>query len=192
MGQKAIAKISKGWRITYNAKFTLTFCLICVVLLNIDQFSAGAINSAFGLTPYFKFLEFYRLFTYVLCHGSYEHLLGNLLFLIILGPILEEKYGSKILFIMSVITAVFTGLVNLIFFDNGIIGASGIVFMLIILSSIVNLRSKEIPLTFIFVVLIYLGGEILNSFKEDNISQFGHIFGGICGTLFGFWKKNSA
>ncbi|MFK7756103.1 MAG: rhomboid family intramembrane serine protease, partial [Flavobacteriales bacterium] len=172
--KKTVAKTNSGWRITYNAKLTLTFCLICVLLLNINEFTANAVNQHLSLTPYFKPLEFYRFFSYVLCHGSYEHLLGNLLFLIILGPILEEKYGSKPLLVMALITAVSTGIVNMIFFNSGIIGASGIVFMFIILSSIVNLRSKEIPLTFIFVVLIYLGGEILNSFKDDSISQFGH------------------
>lgn len=160
-------------------------------MVNINEFTNDKVNSLFGVGPYFNPLEFYRYVTYIVCHGSYSHLLGNLLFLIILGPILEEKYGSKTIFWMVLITAISTGLVNLIFFSNGIIGASGIVFMFIILSSIVNLRKKEIPLTFIFVVLIYLGQEILNSFQEDNISQFGHIFGGICGAIFGFWKKNT-
>ncbi len=188
--KKTVVKSNSGWRITYNAKFTLTFCLVCVVLLNSNELNSNALNSYLSLTPYFKLTEFYRFFTYVICHANYEHLLGNLLFLIILGPILEEKYGSKALLIMALITAISTGVVNTIFFDSGIIGASGIVFMFIILSSIVNLKSKEIPLTFIFVVLIYLGGEILNSFKEDGISQFGHIFGGLCGAVFGFWGKN--
>jgi membrane associated rhomboid family serine protease len=64
--------------------------------------------------------------------------------------------------------------------------------MFIVLASIVNMKSMEVPLTFIFIVLIYIGGEIVNSFNNDNISQFGHIFGGICGGGLGyFFNKES-
>ena len=75
---------------------------------------------------------------------------------------------------------------NAAFFNDSIIGASGIVFMFIVLSSIVNVKQKEIPLTFIFIVLIYIGGELFNGLGNDNISQFGHIFGGLCGGGLGF------
>ena len=186
MEKQTANKSSKGWRITYNAKFTLTFCLIAVILLNLNVFNGGVVNHYLGLSPSIRFFEFYRLVTYIVCHGSYEHLFSNLLFLIILGPILEEKYGAKRLLWMTIITAVTTGLVNSLLFSTGIIGASGIVFMFIILSSIVNLRNKEIPFTFLLVVLVYLGGEVIHSFKADGVSQFGHIFGGICGAVFGF------
>lgn len=189
MAKQVANKSSKGWRITYNAKFTLTFCLISIVLLNLNAFTGGVINQYLSLSPSITLLEFYRLVTYIVCHGSYEHLFSNLLFLIILGPILEEKYGAKQLYWMTIITAVATGIVNSLLFSSGIVGASGIVFMFIILSSIVNLRNKEIPITFILAVFVYLGGEIMHSFKEDGISQFGHILGGICGALFGFCGK---
>jgi membrane associated rhomboid family serine protease len=186
MAKQTANKSPKGWRITYNAKFTLTFCLIAVILLNLNVFTGGFVNHHLGLSPSVRFFEFYRLVTYIVCHGSYEHLFSNLLFLIILGPILEEKYGAKQLLWMTIITALATGLVNSLLFSTGIIGASGIVFMFIILSSIVNLRNKEIPFTFLLVVLVYLGGEFIHSFKADGVSQFGHIFGGICGAVFGF------
>lgn len=186
MEKQTANKSSKGWRITYNAKFTLTFCLIAVILLNLNVFNGGVVNHYLGLSPSIRFFEFYRLVTYIVCHGSYEHLFSNLLFLIILGPILEEKYGAKRLLWMTIITAVTTGLVYSLLFSTGIIGASGIVFMFIILSSIVNLRNKEIPFTFLLVVLVYLGGEVIHSFKADGVSQFGHIFGGIRGAVFGF------
>jgi len=182
---------AKRWRITYNAKFTLTFCLIAVGMLLANMLTGGLINSLFSLSPHLSIGGSYRVFSYIFCHGDFGHLLGNLLFLMLLGPMLEEKYGGKVLTIMTLITAIATGLVNALFFNSGIIGASGIVFMFIVLSSIVNMRSKEVPLTFIFIVLIYLGGEVLNSLNNDNISQFGHIFGGVCGAGLGyFFNKN--
>ena len=91
---------------------------------------------------------------------------------------------------MSLITAVITGLINMFLFRQVIVGASGIVFMFIILSSLVNMKRKEIPLTFILVTFVFIGNEIVNSLGDDNISQFGHICGGLCGGALGFLKRN--
>jgi uncharacterized membrane protein YdcZ (DUF606 family) len=59
--------------------------------------------------------------------------------------------------------------------------------MLILLSSFVNFKKGKIPLTFILVVAIYLGGEVMRGILvKDNISQLTHLVGGICGSVFGF------
>jgi rhomboid protease GluP len=79
-----------------------------------------------------------------------------------------------------------TGILNTIFFSTALMGASGIVFMLILLSSFTNIRSGEIPLTFLLIVVLFLAKEVISAFGQDNISQFAHIIGGICGSLFGF------
>jgi membrane associated rhomboid family serine protease len=67
-------------------------------------------------------------------------------------------------------------------------GASGVVFMMILLSSFTNFSHGEIPLTFILVLILYLGVQLYNSFGSDNISQFAHIIGGLCGSFFGFLR----
>jgi hypothetical protein len=36
--------------------------------------------------------------------------------------------------------------------------------------------------------VLYLGGEVISAFKEDDVSQFAHIIGGFCGSLFGFFR----
>jgi len=48
------------------------------------------------------------------------------------------------------------------FSQNSPFGASGVVFMFILLSSFVNFKKGRIPITFILVVIIYLGGEVMN------------------------------
>ncbi|MCI5056033.1 MAG: rhomboid family intramembrane serine protease [Flavobacteriales bacterium] len=176
-------------RITYNAPVTLTFSLLCIIVLLADKASGGSINTLFTTYPQFNPvnpLDYFRLFSHTMGHAGFDHILGNLAFILLLGPILEERYGSKLLLIMILITAIATAVINTIFFSNGILGASGIVFLFIILSSFVNVRENEIPLTFIAIVLLYLGKELYNSFFADNISQFGHIMGGLCGSVFGF------
>jgi uncharacterized membrane protein YdcZ (DUF606 family) len=60
--------------------------------------------------------------------------------------------------------------------------------MMILLASFTNFNKGEIPLTFILVLILYVGRELINSFKSDNISEFAHIVGGFCGSLFGFFR----
>jgi rhomboid protease GluP len=88
---------------------------------------------------------------------------------------------------MILVTALVTGLINLAIFDTGLLGASGIVFMMILLASTANIRQGEIPLTFIAVSVIYLGGEVVRAVgDEDQISQMAHLIGGVVGAVFGF------
>jgi membrane associated rhomboid family serine protease len=103
---------------------------------------------------------------------------------------LEEKYGSSSIAMMILITAAVTGIFNILFFKTALLGASGIAFMMILLGSFVNIERGKIPLTFILVVVIFIGREIVEGlFIQDNISQLTHIAGGVCGAFFGFKEK---
>ncbi len=176
-------------RIQYNSPVILTFTLLSATVLVASTATGGTLMSLFTVYPTMDLLnpiDYFRLFSHVLGHGDWGHLLGNFTFILLIGPMLEEKYGSKNLLIMMLITALVTGLLNVFLFTTALLGASGIVFMLILLSSVANFQKGKIPLTFILVVILFLGQELLNAFKEDHISQFGHIIGGICGGIFGF------
>ena len=106
--------------------------------------------------------------------------------ILLIGPLLEEKYGSGRLFEMVLITAAVTSLLNLLLFSTSIAGASGIVFMLILLGSFANIKSGQIPLTFIIIATLFLSGEVAASLKADRISQFSHLAGGLVGACYGF------
>lgn len=138
-------------------------------------------------------LFFYvRLFGHVLGHANWEHFVNNFLIILLVGPMLEMKYGSKNMIQMIVITAIVTGVLNIIFFDTALLGASGVVFMLIILSSFVNIKKGSIPLTLLIVGALFIGREITSGIVvSDNISQFTHIAGGMCGGIFGFALKSN-
>jgi len=72
-----------------------------------------------------------------------------------------------------------------------LLGASGVVFMMIVLSSFTETKRDGIPITLILVVIFYLGGEIVDGlFTADNISQLTHIIGGVLGLIFGFTFKS--
>ncbi len=178
-------------RIKYNSPVILGFSLLCVAVFCLDKLMAGA------LMPYFTLghvsianpISILTLFTHVLGHISVEHLIGNLTFILLVGPIVEEKYGDGRTLFMILMTALITGILNIIFFHTGLLGASGIVFMLILLVSFTNTKSGEIPLTFILVALLFVGKEILTSLATDQVSQFAHIIGGVCGSVFGFMNR---
>ena len=132
-------------------------------------------------------LTYVRCFTHVLGHASFSHYINNMLFFLLLGPILEEKYGSGRILLVIGATALVTAIINGIFSSNGLLGASGVVFAFIILASMTSFKEREIPLTFILIVVLYLGREVFNGlFSFDNISQSAHLIGGACGAIAGF------
>ena len=131
-------------------------------------------------------VSIFNLMSHILGHSSMEHLLGNMTFILLLGPIVEEKYGSKLTLFMILVTGLITGLLNVSFFQTGLLGASGIVFMLILLVSFTNVKGGQIPLTFILVAILFIGKEVMQSLQSDQVSQFAHIIGGLCGSIFGF------
>jgi membrane associated rhomboid family serine protease len=181
-----------GLRIKFNAPVTLYFSLLCAAILVFNKSTLDATLPFFVVGNSLDIqnpVSVFTLFSHVLGHANWSHLMGNLTFILLVGPIVEEKYGSKRMVIMIVLTALITGILNILFFNSGLLGASGVVFMLILLSSFTNVKSGEIPITFILVALLFLGKEILDSIQNDNISQFAHIIGGICGSFFGFKGK---
>ncbi|MCL1817921.1 MAG: rhomboid family intramembrane serine protease [Spirochaetaceae bacterium] len=181
-------------RIRYNAPVTLTFTLVCLAILLMDLFAHTSFTATIFSIPgkgSFDFanpFHYIRLFTHAMGHMSFAHFIGNFSFILLLGPILEEKYNSFTLLFMMAITALVTGLLNVLVFPTGLLGASGIVFMMILLASFTNIGHGDIPLTFLLVLAIYLSSEISNSFDKSNVSSFAHLAGGICGSLFGFIK----
>ncbi len=177
-------------KIKYNSPVILSFTILSFIALLIG-YATNGLSTTYVFTVYRGSLSspmFYlRLFTHVIGHVDWQHFLGNFMLILLVGPMLEEKYGSDKLLIMIVITALITGLINVIFFDTGLLGASGVAFMLILLSSFVNNKEGEIPLTLILVAFAYIGNEVINGFiSTDNISQVTHIIGGVCGAISGF------
>ena len=176
-------------KLEYNSPLILTFTLVATAVMVIDTVFSGFTQSLFTFRGSFDFgapLDYVRLFSYTAGHQNWPHLIGNFSIILLIGPILEEKYGWADLLFMMTVTALVSSTLSILIFGTGGLGASGIVFMLIMLSSFANFRSGTIPMTFVLVALIWLGGEVVSAFKADNVSQFGHIVGGIVGGVFGF------
>ena len=182
-------------KITYNAPVILTFTFSAVAVLIAGAATGGAITQRFftvGTTMDLASpVDWWRLVGHVLGHADASHLVGNLAFILLLGPGLEEKYGSLNILEMIVITALVTGVVTVLFLPAGLLGASGIVFMMILLGSFANARGGELPLTFLLVAVLYVGREFVAAFRDDSISQLAHILGGACGAGFGMIRSRN-
>ena len=186
----------KKLRIQYNSPVVLSFALLALLVLLLGRLTGGWTTRALFCVyraPLTDPLTYVRMVGHVLGHFGYAHYMGNMTLLLVIGPPLEEKYGSRRLLGCILFTALASGLVQFIFFPGtALLGASGIVFMMIVLSSLAGMREGTIPLTLILVVLIYLGGEIVDAVTvRDNVSQLTHIVGGLCGAGLGFSMKKT-
>jgi len=181
-------------RIKYNAPTVLTLTLLCALIMILSQTVFPNLNLNWFMVPgrgnfhAGSLRNWITIFTHIMGHANWSHLISNFTLILLIGPMLEENYGSKHLLFMIVITALVTGILNILLFKSSLMGASGVVFMMILLSSFTNFSKGEIPLTFILVLILYMGVQLLNSLQNDNISQFAHIIGGLCGSFFGFLR----
>lgn len=177
--------------ISFNAPVVLCFAAVCMIAQILNKYTDGASNRlvfsvyrADLLDP----LTWIRCIGHVFGHSGWNHLISNLMYILILGPMIEEKYGSGNTAVIILVTAAVTGAVTMIFFPKIILlGASGIVFAFILVASITAKEDRKIPVTFILVALMYIGQQVWQGItQKDNVSQMSHIIGGITGSVLGF------
>ena len=178
-------------KITFNSPVILGFVAVCLAVMLINFITGGISNQVVFMTYHSSLKEpmtYVRFITHVLGHDGWTHFIGNMSYILLLGPMLEEKYGSVRILQVIAITAVVTGVINYIFFWNvALCGASGVCFAFVLLSSFTSFKEGEIPLTFILVAVIYLGQQVYEGVAlQDNVSNMAHIFGGIVGGIIGF------
>jgi GlpG protein len=192
-------KSRKTLKISFNSPVILSFTLICLGALLLNTITSGKSN--YLLFEVYRSslanpLTYVRMFTHVFGHANWSHFINNITLILVVGPLLEEKYGSADLVFVIAVTAFITGLVHFIFFPgSALLGASGVVFALILLSSFSCIKDGALPLTFILVAVLYIGEQVVDGiFVKDNVSNLTHIIGGIVGAFFGYFaniKKTS-
>ncbi len=176
---------------SYNSVVIISYFLICLLVLIIDTISKGKLNNFLTtrrgslLNP----MTYIRLVTSGLCHKDWTHFRNNFVMILLVGPLLEEKYGSISMLEMIIITTIASSLVHLFIYENGAIGASDNVYMMVVLCSIVNISQGKIPVTLILIFLFYVADEIIKQIfkRNDNIAHDSHIVGAICGFIFGYF-----
>ena len=182
----------KKFRIYLNAPITLGFVAICVIATGLDYLTKNAstilVFSTYG-SSWLSPMTYVRLICHVFGHGGLDHLVNNMLYILLLGPMLEEKYHDRLVTVILTVALV-TGIIhNIIQPDVMLLGASGVVFAFILLASITG-KDSGIPVTLILVAVLWLGKEIYAGFTSaDNVSQITHIIGGLSGAILGMLFK---
>ena len=180
----------------YNSPVILTYFFICLIILLIDKLCKGKFSATFFTTykndSLLNPLTYFKLVSHSLGHADWDHLYSNFIKILLIGPLIEEKYGSINLLSAMILTSLIIGIVNKLFGKGGILGASGVAYMLILLSSFVNMENGKIPITLTLIILFFVVDEVIKLFrrKKDGVSHLGHITGAICGVVFGILTLN--
>ena len=183
--------MKKKFKVTFNSPIILWFVGICLFATILNYITRGVSNELMFMTYHSSLkspMTYIRFVTHIFGHANWEHFIGNISYILLLGPMLEEKYSSRVLVEVIVITAIITGIINYTFFWNvGLCGASGVVFAFILLSSFTSFKEGEIPLTFILVAIFFIGQQVVQGvLVTDNVSNMAHIVGGIVGAILGY------
>ena len=159
--------MKKHLRITWNAPVVLSIVAVSFAATLLNYLTGGRSGMLLFMTYHSSLLSpmtWIRMFAHIFGHADWSHLIGNMSYLLLLGPMLEEKYSSRVLLEVIFVTAFVTGLANYILFREG-----------------------EIPVTFILVAVLFIGQQVWDGITiRDNISHMTHIIGGMIGGMIGY------
>lgn len=115
------------FKLQYNSPVVLTFALLSLLALWLGRLTDGwTMQYLFSVwhSPLSDILTYPRMVLHVLGHADYSHYIGNMMMILVVGPGLEEKYGSRSLLGAILITALVSGIVHWAFFpESALLGA---------------------------------------------------------------------
>lgn len=179
-------------RLVVNAPVILGFTVACIILHIITACFWGEAARYFGCPDTFKPskpMAYVRLVTHVFGHSGYGHLKGNMVNLLMVGPSAEHHFGSRHLVFIFSLVAVSSGIAHVAIGRSRSIqlGASGIVFAMILLNSLVSATYGTIPVTFAITALLWISDEVWKLFfSGDGVSHHAHLTGAVVGLVAGY------
>ena len=193
-------KFNINLKVSYDAPVTLSFVIICALffLLNVLLIRSGKAlgfekifaspTSQGGVLPFIPSapISYVRLLLYIFGNegGHASELFTNLILIMLLGPSMEERYGSVIIGIMIFVSALFSGVLNACFLETSLVGCVPLVSMMIFLNAFMSFSKKKFPLSFAAVMVLFVLVQIFTGAGVLRIIVC--IAGGLCGSLFAF------
>lgn len=194
--------MKKKISVDLDAPVTVLFVIVSLVLFFLDSFVfKGKMTAAFMSSPAAdgnlafaadKAASYFRLICYAFGAVSWEVLITNLLFVLLLGPSMEERYGSIIIGLMMAVSTLFSGVLTACFCKVSMVGCTPIVFMMIFLNSIMSFSKKKIPLSFCLIFILFIVREVFVKNPNGVVGLIIGIAGGLCGSLFAFLASPKA
>ncbi len=153
-----------------------------------------------GFTEFFvlngeKIYEIHRMFTSIFLHANINHLLQNIIGLIMFGIVLEAVIGWK-RFLEVFILSGLVGNIAILLYDPSVIALGSSGALMGIIGALTYLRPFMpvyfyVPLPVISLSVIYI---LINIFgliyPTDNIGYAAHIGGFIAGMVWGYLNKD--
>lgn len=105
-------------KLSFNSPVVLGFTIICYCALVLNWITQGWANYTFFSVYHSSLLSpftYARMIGHIFGHANWEHFIGNIMLILVVGPLLEEKYGSYNLVFVILATALVTGSVNYLF-----------------------------------------------------------------------------
>lgn len=192
-----MAKKKFKFNFVFDSPVTISFSLLSVLLFVLNCFAIkGTLDvkiltsptTSAGPIPFMatQISSYLRLFLYAFGSQNFVGLLSNLLFLLMLGPVMEERYGSLVIGIMMAVSVLFSGVLNTCFCETSLQGCMPIIFMMIFLNSFMSFSKKKIPVSFLVIFVFYIAREVFGKTFSEIVGLIICITGGLCGSLFAF------
>lgn len=196
-------KFKFNFKVVLDAPVTVGFVLVSLILCLLDfQFLKGKLSQSILRSPTsvkgdLAFIismpvSYFRLVLYAFGAANWTALLANLLFLLLLGPAMEERYGSIVIGIMIFVASLFSGVLNAAFCTVSLRGCAPVVFMMIFLNAFMSFSKKKIPLSFLLIFALLISYEIIDKTTGSAVGIIICIAGGLCGSLFAFLTSPKA
>ena len=194
----------KKFKINFDACVSISFCVASLLIFFLDSFALKNYSltqnifsapGAKGAQEAFNFsspASYARLFLFVFGNQNFLQVLFSCAFILPFGALMEERYGSPAVALMTAICAFVTGALNACLVPQALCGAASIALMLILLSSITSIAKNEIHLSSLLTLLLCLAGNLyLYSMKGglDRLavtSLFVQLAGALAGSMAGF------
>ena len=198
-----MAKKKIKFNFVFDSPVTISFSLLSVLLFVLNCFAIkGTLDvkiltsptTSAGPIPFMatQISSYLRLFLYAFGSQNFVGLLSNLLFLLMLGPVMEERYGSLVIGIMMAVSVLFSGVLNTCFCETSLQGCMPIIFMMIFLNSFMSFSKKKIPVSFLVIFVFYIAREVSGKTFSEIVGLIICITGGLCGSLFAFLTSPKA
>lgn len=132
--------------------------------------------------------QWYQYVTALFCHSSWEHLSGNLFFLYVFGKLVEEREGTFSVILSFLVCGLGANVISAWWLHEGVlVGASGAVFGLFIVSVLIRLRLEIKRLLEVAILGQFVVAQILEEVgalgARDGVSHLTHLGGAITGAF---------
>ncbi|MGM5483455.1 MAG: rhomboid family intramembrane serine protease [Nanobdellota archaeon] len=163
------------------------------VLIFFLQIFIDGLTENFLLVSQDVFTRPWILITSMFLHADPAHLLFNMYALLLFGPLIEQKVGSKRFLTVFLISGIMAALISLPFYDRAL-GASGAIMGIIgltimLMPDLQVLLFFAIPMSLRTAGIIFAFIDIFGIFVPSGVANIAHLAGLGTGLLAGWYFK---